>query len=105
MWTLYRTAKATASRPSELLCVADRLAAYLFDSAVTTFGTIIENAAQETEKRGPEDKPRYEAKYTMKQLLDQSFRLPVDSDGSTSSPTGGAPGELSEADGLIIDEV
>lgn len=96
MWPLYRTAKATNSRPSDLLCVEDRLAAYLFDSAVVTFGTIIENAAQELEKRGTEKEPRWEAKYTMRQLLDPDFRLPSKSAEQAIDE---------DVDGMIYDEV
>jgi hypothetical protein len=43
MWTLYQLAKTTRSRPSDLLAVADELAAYFLDKAVTVFGMAIEN--------------------------------------------------------------
>ena len=79
------------------MCIRDRLAAYQFDSAVVLFGTIIENAAQELEKRGPEDKPRWENKYTMKQLLDQNFRLPVGDVEQGFDPA--------DIDGMNYDEV
>jgi hypothetical protein len=77
----------------------DKLAAYLFDCAVVTFGTIIENASQELEKRGPEDKPRWESRYTMKQLLDPAFRLPLGDEEQGFD--GGGEG----IDGMVYDEV
>ena len=76
MWTLYQTASATHSRPSDLLCVEDRLAAYLFDSAVMTFGRVIENASQEEENIGSPSQPKWERKYNLQQLLSQDFKLP-----------------------------
>lgn len=72
MWQLWRTASETHSRPSDLVCVEDRLVAYLFDSAVTTFGRAIENALMEEEKVGTSSQP----KYTLMQLLSQDFKLP-----------------------------
>lgn len=38
----------------------------------------IEGASQEMIKLGPEDSPRFERKYTLDQLLDPAFRLPVE---------------------------
>jgi len=76
MWQLWQTASATHSRPSDLLCVEDRLTAYLFDSAVTTFGRVIENAVQEEENKGSPSQPKWERKYTLMQLLSQDFKLP-----------------------------
>lgn len=96
MWKLYQAAKTTASRPSDIMCIEDRLAAYLFDSAVVTFGTIVENATQEMEKRGPEDHPRWEPKYKLSQLLDPAFRLPTDED---------EPLDIGGIDGMTFDEV
>jgi hypothetical protein len=82
-----------------LLNLRDKLAAYLFDCAVVTFGTIVENASQELEKRGPEDKPRWENKYTMKQLLDPAFRLPLGDDDEQGFDGG------ESVEGMIFDEV
>ncbi len=76
MWKLYQTSKTTASRPSELMCIEDRLAAYQFDSAVVLFGGIVENAVQEMHNAGSEREPKWKPKYTMLQLLDAKFRLP-----------------------------
>ena len=76
MWKLYQTAKTTRSRPSELLCVEDALAAYQFDAAVTTFGVIVENAAQERVRTGPKDAPEWSPKFEMEDLLSDDFHLP-----------------------------
>jgi hypothetical protein len=78
MFKIYQTAKTMASRASELLDVRDKWAALQFDHAVTFVGQIIEGALNETEKVGPDDKPEWRQKYTLKQLLDPDFRLPVD---------------------------
>lgn len=99
MWKLYQTAKATSQRPSDLVGVADRWAALQFDNAVTLVGTAIENAAQEMEKVGPEDKPRWERKYRMAQLLDPGFKLPLGVDDEASD------GDLIGMAGEYFDEV
>jgi hypothetical protein len=95
MWRVYTTAKATHSRPSDLLCVVDRWAAYQLDCAVSYFGMVIENALQEQVNVGPDDKPRWVAKYTLTQLLTPGFKLGGDHE---------APLPL-KADGMIYDEV
>lgn len=92
------TATKTGQRPSELIGVEDEWAAYQFDSAVVLVGTAIEGAAQEMEKRGSDDNPRWEPKYTMKQLLDEDFRLPLAEDEGDFD-------ELVGAHGIIFDEV
>lgn len=84
MWQLWQTAKEIHSRPSDLVCIEDRLAAYLFDSAVTTFGRVIENAAQEEINVGSPTQPKWERKYTLMQLLSHDFRLPYDKPKSKS---------------------
>lgn len=84
MWSLWRTAKETSSRPSDLLCVEDRLAAYQLDAAVVTFGTIVENLLQETVKVGPPGHQTYESKYTITQVLEPTFK--VNGAGSKRSP-------------------
>jgi hypothetical protein len=43
---------------------------------VVFFGNAIEGAAQETRWIGSEKDRKLEPKYTMRQLLDQEFRLP-----------------------------
>ena len=97
MWRLYQTSRATRSRPSELCYVIDRWAAYQFDNAVMYFGMVIENAAQEQIKVGPEDKPRWEKKYTLAQLLTPGFVIADDTDDKEPLPL--------DAQGLIYDEV
>jgi len=75
MWLLWRTSKETNSRPSDLLCVEDRLAAYQFDAAVVTFGTIMENLLGETVKVGLKGNERYESKYTLEEVLKPTFKV------------------------------
>lgn len=77
MWRLYQTATKTSTRPSALLDIGDAWAALQLDNAVVLFGTWVENAAQEMEKRGPESAPRWEPKYSMAQLLTPGFTLPT----------------------------
>lgn len=60
--------------------VADTWAALQFDNAVVFFGNVIENASQEQINVGDDDKPRYQRKYTLTQLLTDGFRLETDSD-------------------------
>lgn len=66
-------AKAASARPSDLVGIDDRWAAYQLDSAVTLVGTALENASQEMH----EVNKRMVPKYTMAQLLDPAFRLPA----------------------------
>ena len=56
-----------------------------FDNAVTFLGNSIEGALHETKTVGRGTSERHVAKYTLTQLLDQNFRLPV----SKSKTTGG----------------
>ncbi len=77
MWKLYTTAKTTATRPSDLVCINDRWTALQFDNAVTTVGNVLESARDEMQKTGTTDNPKWEPKYTMSQLLDDKFRLPA----------------------------
>jgi hypothetical protein len=58
------------------VCVDDKLAAYCLDAAVTTFGTILENALAERVNVGDTRNPRYEARYQLSELLDADFHLP-----------------------------
>ena len=97
MWRLYQTAKATYSRPSALLCVADEWAAYQFDSAVAYFGLIIENASQELIDVGQEDKPRMVPRYKLGELLTPGFVISNEEAGGDELPRA--------ADGLIYDEI
>jgi len=58
------------------VCIEDRWTAYQFDAAVTMLGVTIENALQEQQNVGSDKQPKYEAKYTLAQLLADDFRLP-----------------------------
>lgn len=58
----------------------DRWLAYQFDSAVALVGSAIENASQEMEKHGDDKNAKWRPKYTMQQLLDPDFRLPLNDD-------------------------
>ena len=93
MWRLYTTAKGTGSRPSTLVCVKDRWAAYQFDSAVSFFGVAVENAAQEQIQAGD----KWVNRYTLDQLLTPGFAL---GDGDTGDvlPVAGV-------EGMIYDEI
>lgn len=59
----------------EMLCQLNPLTAYQFDAAVTTFGTIIKNALQETVETGIGSSKRRVAKYKIGDLLDDSFQF------------------------------
>ncbi len=78
MWSLYLTAKTTSTRPSDLLDVSERWAAYQFDTAVTTVGRVIENAMAERVEVGIGDKKEWKPKYMLVQILDDDFRLEVE---------------------------
>jgi hypothetical protein len=54
----------------------DSLTRYLLNKVVTWFGITIENALAERVNVGSEKEPHWEARYTLSQLLDPSFRLP-----------------------------
>lgn len=77
MWTLYQKAKTYSRLPSTLLKLNDEWVAYQLDSAVTLFGTVIENALQERQNVGNDKSPAWEQKYTLLQLLADDFRLPA----------------------------
>lgn len=94
MWSLYLTAKGTCSRPSDLVGVRERWAAYQFDSAVTYLGVTIENAAQQQVNVGGQSNPNWQSKYSLRQLLTPGF---VIGDEQEALPPG--------AEGLIYDEV
>jgi hypothetical protein len=79
---MYQTAKATFQRPSDLAFITDRWAALQFDNAVTFFGLGIESALSKMENIGDDTKPKWVARYTLGQLLEPDFRLPLDDDGA-----------------------
>lgn len=57
--------------------VRDPLVAYLLDRAVVAFGTVVENALQETVTLGAPGKTTRQRRYTLAQLLDPTFTLPA----------------------------
>jgi hypothetical protein len=69
MWSLWMVASQARARPSDLIGVMDRWAALQFDQAVIWFGTFIENKLQEVHNVGSQDKPKYEPRYTLSDLL------------------------------------
>lgn len=58
--------------------MSERWAAYQFDTAVTTVGRVIENALAEREDVGSKEKPDWQPKYTLPQILEDDFRLEVE---------------------------
>jgi hypothetical protein len=60
------------------------LAAYQFDNAILFGGLVIENASQEREEYGPMNNRQSRLRYSLAQLLDPDFRLPVGGASSTS---------------------
>lgn len=80
------------------MTIQDRWAALQFDQAVTTFGLIVDGAAQEQINVGGESNPKWMAKYTMEQLLSKGFVIGGTGGGDdTPLPT--------KVDGLIYDEI
>lgn len=76
MWSLYHRAKALSTRPSQLLEIEDSLAAYMFDSAVVTLGTVLENALMETVETGSGTNKQRKPRYTLSEVLGDDFHLP-----------------------------
>lgn len=79
MWELYQRCKILGGRPSQHLAVPplqNDWAAYQFDNAVLFVGITVENALGERENRGSEDRPDWQPKYKLNQLLEPDFRLP-----------------------------
>lgn len=72
--------------------------AYQLDAAVIMVGGAIEGALMESIKVGSDDAPRYESKYTLTQLLDPAFRLPVDDEEMPPDL-----GRLKGLHGVIVD--
>lgn len=76
MWNLWLKCKTYHKLPSELMKTADSLAAWMLDTAVTTFGIIIENALQERVKVTMGKDVQFKPRYTLARLLNPSYRLP-----------------------------
>jgi hypothetical protein len=78
VWEIYQTAKSFNTRPSDILGVTDKYAAYCLDTAVGEFGRVIEN-----ELSGVEGKTKKEiaskSDRLMRKWLDmpQQFRSPM----------------------------
>lgn len=53
------------------------MAAFLVDAAITACGITIDNALAERVNKGTPKEPKWEAKYTLHQILDPLFRLPA----------------------------
>ena len=64
-------------RPSTLARVKGTWESLQFDQAVTMFGVIVENAANEMQEVGPKDYKHMVNRYELEQLLDPAFRLPA----------------------------
>lgn len=60
----------------EFLCSLNSTTAHQLDSAVVTFGTIVENALQETVKVGAGDSRRSVPRWKLPELLADTFQFP-----------------------------
>lgn len=94
MWQLYQKCKTLGQRPSDELDVTNNWAAYQLNSAVVWLGITIENATAERINIGTDEKPEWRDKYTLVQLLEPDFRLPLD---DVALPVG--------VQGIMVDEV
>jgi hypothetical protein len=74
-----------------------------FDNAVVFVGETIEAAAQELIKVGPDDRPEWKPKYTMKELLNPEFKLPTGDESGVDDLE--ALIETGHVHGLKYDEV
>lgn len=90
MWGLYQTAEKLGQKPSSWLPTLDPLWALQLDQAVVYFGIVIENALAERVEVGSGNQKRSEAKYTLTQLLDPTFRLPAPGAAGQGKPLGRA---------------
>ncbi len=77
----------------------DPLSAWMLDSLVLTFGTIVENALLERDEIGSGASKTYQNRYTLTQLLDPAFKLPRPASEHEELQ------EYGTVDGLIMDEV
>lgn len=76
MWEAWNKLKTAQVLPSDDLALDDSIATWCVDGAVMWFGITIENALNERVNKGTKEKPKWEARYTLTQLLDPVFRLP-----------------------------
>lgn len=78
MWSLYRTAKGFQVRPSELLAVQDRYAAYCLDTAVGEFGRALEAELKSVEGKNKKELQTKTQRILMRWLDEEPrFRDPV----------------------------
>jgi hypothetical protein len=85
--------------PSQILHEDDPLSAWMLDSLVLTFGTIVENALLERDEIGSGASKTYQNRYTLTQLLDPAFKLPRPQSEADKME------EWGQVSGLIMDEV
>jgi hypothetical protein len=84
MWKLVTTAQESHCRPSQMLPWIAQLSelnpfvAYELDAAVATFGLVVKNALHETVEIGTGANKRRVARYTIHELLDDSFQFQSD---------------------------
>jgi len=76
MWSAYLKLKACQHLPSQDLEETDSIAAWCVDGCVLWFGMTVENALLERVNKGSQKEPKWEARYSLAQLLDPDFRLP-----------------------------
>lgn len=98
MWNLWRKAKEFHSTPSRIFGERNPLAAWMLDNAVLAFGTIVENARQEQDEIGSGQGKKWVKRYTIGQLLDPKFKLPLPQDEEDSD-------FAMPVEGIIFDEV
>lgn len=72
MWGLYLTAKEYGTRPSDLLCIEDRYAAYCLDNACREFGQ-----ALEAELSNVEGKNKKEIAVKSERVMSKWLELPM----------------------------
>lgn len=82
MWETYQTAKTFNCRPSELLCIEDRYAAYCLDVACGEFGRSLENELSAVEGKNRKEMQAKSARI-MARWMDQpqQFRSPMATKG------------------------
>jgi hypothetical protein len=76
MWQAYLKLKTYHEKPSATLEISDTIVAWCVDSTVLWFGITVENALLERVNTGTEKEAKWEAKYTLEELLDPLFRMP-----------------------------
>lgn len=80
MWSAYQALKLYHRRPSDDLGDEAEplysIAAWCVDATVMWFGITVENLLNERVNNGTTKEAKWEAKYTLLQLLDISYKLP-----------------------------